>query len=210
MTEICTTKKCPFCGEDIKIEAVVCRYCQHGLLDSTHSAEITTGGIKLLTKKSKILSQEVTRRQQDGWVLISQTDEAAQMTMPKKFNWVWFWIWLIVGIFLIEIPFFIFLIVYFVQKPNLVTLTVNDNMMIVVNGQVLAPVVPTKPQTPEEALASAEASKASTKKVLIILGCILGGMFLLCVLFGGCSAILNGNNGYAPIGALVQTVAQFI
>ena len=200
MTEISTTKKCPYCAEQIQSEAVVCRYCNHGLINPNIANDITPEGIKLLTNKGKVLSKEVTRRQQAGWVLISSTDEAAQMTMPKKFNWIWFTVWLIVGIFLIEIPLFVYLIMFFVGKPQLVTLTVNDKMQVLINGAlpyVPAPQAPSRPQTPEEI----EASKKSTQKVLIILGCIAVVVVMLICLAASC----NGN-GYAPIGLISSLI----
>jgi hypothetical protein len=200
MTEISTTKKCPYCGEDIKVEAIVCRYCQHGVLDSDHHDEITTTGIKHITKKGKVLSQEVTRRQNEGWVLISQTDEAAQMTKPKNFNWGLFFILLIVGIFLIELPLFIYIIVFAFGKPEMVTLTVNDDMMVVSNGiqpHIPTPGTPSVPLTPEE-----ETAKKNTRTALIVIGV---AVLILAIIF--CAA--NQNGGYAPIGA-IQSLVQFI
>jgi hypothetical protein len=185
MTETSTTKKCPFCGEEIKAEAVVCRYCQHEL----------TG-----TEKGKILSQEITRRQNQGWVLISQTGDSAQLTKPKSFNWGLFILLLIIGIFLIELPLFIYLIVFFVGKPELVTLTVNDSLGIVVNG-IQPYVAPSgTPRTPAEEEA---AKKSSARTGWIILGVVV---LVLGIII--CIASQQGN-APVPFGAL-QSLALLI
>jgi len=165
-------KKCPYCAEEIQDDAIVCRYCNRGLIDSDSKNIISPPEILRYTEKEKALESAVTKYLTEGWVLVSRTTEAAQLTKPKKFNWGIFIVLLIVGIFTLEILPFIYLLFWAVKKPEMAVLTVDNECHLLVNGtrpSVTPPPQPAKPQTPEE-LAK---SKKQTQTLLIVLAIIL-------------------------------------
>jgi hypothetical protein len=205
-------KKCPYCAEEIQDEAIVCKHCGRGLLntDPGISKIVTPADIGRITEQGKILEDAVARYQQRGWILISNTGRTAQLTKPKKFNWVWFLIWLVVGIFAVALPVIIYLIYYAVKKDETVTLSVNEAGELLTNGfKPPAPPAPAKPLTPEEQVKADTASKASTRKLLIALGIVFAvivGSMILCAIV---SAIISSSNSYAP-AALTPLLTLFV
>jgi hypothetical protein len=54
------TKKCPFCAEEIKVEAVVCKFCSRSLLDADRRIKRATAEVEAKKKTMKQLPIVIT------------------------------------------------------------------------------------------------------------------------------------------------------
>ena len=76
---------------------------------------------------SYVLSQEIARRTGEGWILVSQTGNGAQMRKPKQFSFVWAFIWFLLLVF----GLLIYLVYYIAKNDELVYLSVQDGVLSV-------------------------------------------------------------------------------
>jgi hypothetical protein len=168
---------CPYCAEVIKKAAIVCKHCNRGLVSQNSDKVATHEEVANITERGKKLEDAVSEYMAGGWVILGQTSNTVQMAERKRFNWTIFIILCCVGIFTAFIPPLVYWIWYFIQKPNIVILSVDKDLKVLRNGiENFGPSNPTKPfvptaqtmpmheQTPEEKAKSA----ASTRKALII------------------------------------------
>jgi hypothetical protein len=112
-------KKCPYCAEEIQDEAIVCKHCGRELVH--------------LNTAEEVLAQK--RAQNEGWILLSKVDGVAQLKQPKKFNWGWFIFWVVVSFFIIGGLGLIYIIYYAVKKEEIITLSTNDQGLLLINGE---------------------------------------------------------------------------
>jgi len=79
-----------------------------------------------LPSRRQILRDRILELVTQGFVVVYQTDDQAQLKKPKEFNTNLFIVLLIVGIVLIELPMIIYLIVYLVKRDTLLSLRVDE------------------------------------------------------------------------------------
>jgi len=79
-----------------------------------------------VTAKRQVLRDRIVELATQGFVVLYQTDDQAQLKKPKVFNTNVFIVLLIVGFVLIELPMIIYLIVYLFKRDTVVSLHVDE------------------------------------------------------------------------------------
>jgi hypothetical protein len=137
------TKKCPFCAEYIKTEAVRCRYCGADLAKTeanpiqeaivNHSAGTSSSWNLSPQQRSNILNKAVSAEIQRGWTLSNRTDTNAQLTKKKKFSCLLF----------VLLGFLPYVLWYgLVDRDRQILVEVDDNGRLLWDG-VPGPAAPT-------------------------------------------------------------------
>ncbi len=83
--EIEATKKCPYCAETIKAEAVVCRFCGRDLQPGQSSPTTVTINQSTVSM-SPLLVQRIREMTYSGWYIIHLSPTEVHLRKPKKFG----------------------------------------------------------------------------------------------------------------------------
>ena len=72
---------------------------------------------------NEMLQAEISRRTVQGWVVVSQGENEAQMRKPKSFSFFWAFLWFLLLVF----GLLIYIFYYMSKKDQLVYIQVTDD-----------------------------------------------------------------------------------
>lgn len=215
---------CPFCAEVIKKAAVVCKHCHRGLTSPTTMEVVTPEEARGITEQGLALKTAVDKYMTAGWTVTGSTINSVQMRKRQPFNAMVVGVSIVIAIFTAGIGLFIGLVYWYwwLMNPANIVLTIGSDGTVLRNGipdpgpQVMPaqtqtnifgsasnPSTSTRPQsvqptpsplTPEQIAKN----RQNTKRILIVIGVIIGGYILLCLIVQIFGAIVNATHGNAP------------
>ncbi len=80
---------------------------------------------------SGILQEEVRRYTADGYLIVYQTENAAHLRRPKKFN---IWLAIILAVLSFGVLLLAYLVAYLLQKDDVIFISIDSSGSVYVSG----------------------------------------------------------------------------
>ncbi|WP_198539664.1 zinc ribbon domain-containing protein [Chloracidobacterium thermophilum] len=127
--EIEATKKCPYCAETIKAEAIVCRFCGRDL--QTGQLPPTAANLNQdANSVSLLLDQHIRNLVNSGWEVVFQTPIEVKLKKPKRLNLLTLFLFVINSLILFILPTFLCIAD---QKPETIAFClISQNIFIII------------------------------------------------------------------------------
>lgn len=155
----------------------------------------------------KTLSQAVEEHIRNGWTLIYQSEGLAQMTMPKRFDWLIFGSTIAVGLLTFGTGFVLtgaYVLWYLVSKPKTIAITMRDDQMLIDGNPSNAPApggrslfgLVTRYSPLGMVTNNKTAQDKDLNKKIVSVGAIIAILAFACVMFCCLITVIENSSGY--------------
>lgn len=126
----CKVLPCPKCGQFNTNRRITCKKCGVNLSESQADKEKLSDSEQEVssTIRSDSLEQNIVKYVNQGYHVVSRTENSAQLVLPKEFSFLWALLWFLVfGIGLI-----IYILYYLSKHDNVIYISVEPSGKVVV------------------------------------------------------------------------------